>query len=270
MMQSTQQPSDQAIRIVQLTDPHLGSDIDYRQSGINTYDSLRETLSAIKKTINPELVVATGDISGDGYPESYELFQKVLLEAQIDFCWLPGNHDNKQLMDQVFKKAPFRLTVEVGQWNLMMLNTSEYNRVGGQVPQEVMEQLASALEESPSRPTLVFTHHPAIDLGCTWLDRQKIRNGDELLGILGPQDNVKALLSGHVHQEYSGKSPEGIPIYSTPSTCFQFKPRSRDFALDGLPPGYRWIDLYPDGQFQTGVNYLESFAQTVDKSCVGY
>ena len=40
---------------------------------------------------------------------------------------------------------------------------------------------------------------------------------------------------------------------STPSTCMQFKPGSKDFALDDLAPGYRRIELFADGRIDTEV-----------------
>ena len=65
--------------------------------------------------------------------------------------------------------------------------------------------------------------------------------------------------NGHIHQSHEADW-DGIPVYSTPSTCFQFKPKSVDFALDDLPPAYRWIDLYSDGKIDTGVKYLHAFS----------
>jgi Icc protein len=47
---------------------------------------------------------------------------------------------------------------------------------------------------------------------------------------------------------------------STPSTCIQFKPGSKTFALDDLPPGYRRLDLHADGNIDTAVERLVDFA----------
>ena len=38
---------------------------------------------------------------------------------------------------------------------------------------------------------------------------------------------------------------------------------SADFAIDNRPPGYRMLELMPDGAIQTEVCWLESYAQSV-------
>jgi Icc protein len=29
-----------------------------------------------------------------------------------------------------------------------------------------------------------------------------------------------------------------------------------EFALDDKPPGYRWLELYPDGVLETGIEWV--------------
>ena len=42
-------------------------------------------------------------------------------------------------------------------------------------------------------------------------------------------------------------SRNGVRYLTTPSTCFQFLPAVDNFAVDTRPPGFRWLDLVPDG-----------------------
>ncbi len=44
---------------------------------------------------------------------------------------------------------------------------------------------------------------------------------------------------------------------ATPATCIQFKPDSNHFALDTLQPGWREIELYPDGRIETRVKRIK-------------
>jgi Icc protein len=55
-----------------------------------------------------------------------------------------------------------------------------------------------------------------------------------------------------------------------PSTCVQFKPLSKDFAIDDVAPGYRWLDLYPDGRVETAVSRVDGVKFEVDFSVKGY
>jgi 3',5'-cyclic-AMP phosphodiesterase len=54
-----------------------------------------------------------------------------------------------------------------------------------------------------------------------------------------------------------------VRFMATPATCAQFLPGSVDFAIDNRPPGYRMLELMPDGAIQTEVCWLESYAQSV-------
>jgi Icc protein len=65
------------------------------------------------------------------------------------------------------------------------------------------------------------------------------------------------MLWGHVHQA-SDHLRNGIRLMSTPSTCSQFRPNSDDFAVDERPPGYRWLELYPDGTIETEIRWLDT------------
>ncbi|MBT8436853.1 MAG: hypothetical protein KJP11_05740, partial [Gammaproteobacteria bacterium] len=71
-------------------------------------------------------------------------------------------------------------------------------------------------------------------------------------------DNVRGVLWGHVHQE-TQQSIGGVEWMSTPSSCIQFKPYSREFAIGTETPGYRQLELYADGRITTRVHRVESF-----------
>ena len=42
-----------------------------------------------------------------------------------------------------------------------------------------------------------------------------------------------------------------------PPFCIQFKPDSKHFALDTLQPGWREIELHPDGRIETRVKRIK-------------
>jgi len=37
-----------------------------------------------------------------------------------------------------------------------------------------------------------------------------------------------------------------------------------------VPPGYRWLELYPDGTFKTGVERLQMIPGEIDLGTRGY
>jgi Icc protein len=64
------------------------------------------------------------------------------------------------------------------------------------------------------------------------------------------------VLWGHVHQE-SHHIIDGVEWMSTPSSCVQFKPGSKEFALGSEAPGYRHLSLYADGRIETAVHRVD-------------
>src|SRR5690554_7222962 len=71
--------NDIALQVIQLTDPHLRQDEDGLLLGMNTRRSLSAVLELVQQDgHDPDLVVATGDISQDGSEESYQSFQEYM------------------------------------------------------------------------------------------------------------------------------------------------------------------------------------------------
>jgi Icc protein len=48
-------------------------------------------------------------------------------------------------------------------------------------------------------------------------------------------------------------------VLATPSTCAQFTPLTEHCVMDLRPPGYRWLELLPDGQVRTEVRWLQDW-----------
>jgi Icc protein len=106
-------------------------------------------------------------------------------------------------------------------------------------------------------------------VGSAWVDRLGLKNADVFWEAVQPYSQVKNVLFGHIHQVYSGNK-NGIHLYSAPSTCIQFKPNTERFALDFLPPGYRWIDLRSNGALETGVTRCTEYVGTFEADAKGY
>ncbi|MGS2724746.1 metallophosphoesterase [Porticoccus sp. GXU_MW_L64] len=262
--QACQPTCKQRVRVVQLTDPHLGPSADYQLAGINTCDSLNAVLERCRDMA--DAFVVTGDVAGDGALPAYELFDKKLSAESVPYYWLPGNHDDLETMAATLA-TPFRFEVTLGNWLLLMLDSRQPGKVGGHIGERQL-QAALAAAEKHNGPVAVFMHHPLVDVNCAWLDKQKVSGGDAILEQLAERTNIKAVFSGHVHQPTTSKR-YGIPVYTTPSTCFQFAANSDEFAFGDQGPGFRWIDFNDNGSIDTGVIELPAI-DSLDRRCVGY
>jgi Icc protein len=96
-----------------------------------------------------------------------------------------------------------------------------------------------------------------------------IKNRKVFLSILKQYPQVKAVTTGHIHQTIETIT-DGILVFGTPSTCFQFKPQSKDFTLDTTQPGYRVINLYPDGHIESNITLYPELLKGLEIHAGGY
>jgi Icc protein len=268
----TEKPA--GIKVAQITDPHLFSSTDGKLLGLNTDESLRSVVELVK-TEQPDLdiVLATGDISQDGSEESYRRFESIISTLQSPSYWLHGNHDNDVAILQVLngneRLSPCVISAGPS-WRIIMLNSSVKGEVGGGLAESELEFLSDKLEELSDKFIIVALHHHPVKMGSAWLDEQIVSNADALLKIIRKHQQVKVLMWGHVHQETDTTNDDGLRLLSSPSTCVQFKPNQEDFTADNEAPGYRWLELFEDGSFDTAVSRVEGVKFEVDYTVKGY
>lgn len=246
------------LRILHLSDPHLHASRAAHMRGVNTDASLVASLAhALADPHRPELILATGDLVQDESRQGYERFRELLGKPGIPVHCLPGNHDLLTAMQAVLSEAPFQFCGlgDYSPWRLILLNSRMAGDDGGFLDRQELQRLQQALTTHREGPVLVALHHQPVAMGSRWLDTVGLRNADELFALVDSHPQVRAIVWGHVHQA-SDRLRNGVHLISTPSTCAQFLPEADTFALDTKPPGYRWLDLYPDGSLQTSVVWV--------------
>ncbi len=256
------------LRVIQLTDTHLGTGEGFELAGLNTRESLGAVLAEIEQTAtSADLLAVTGDIAADAEAGAYKLLNRIMSGIDVSYAWLPGNHDDFSLMREVIDQ-PFKPVVETDHWELLFLNTSVPNQVGGALAASELQFLQSRLAEG-SKHVAIFLHHPPLDVGCKWLDVQQVENSEALAGLVKASNRVKGIFTGHVHQQGEHQW-QGCKVYTTPSTCVQFSRNCDEFTLSAKPPGYRIIQFHGDGRIETRVHYLKNSDMKPDRNCIGY
>lgn len=256
--------SSRPLKIVQISDCHLGASAEDRLLGMNTDVSLDAVIAQVRQPV--DLLVVSGDIASAGSPAAYQrAFQKLdgLAERMV---WLPGNHDELDAMGRV-GGAHMPFIVELGGWQIVLLNSRVPGKVGGSLKTAELARLAAELDVD--KPALVFTHHHLLPIGSAWLDEQRIDNADLLLDFASQQSQIKAVACGHIHQQWQGQY-RGLQLLSSPSSCIQFAPNSDDFALEDINPGFRWFTLEASGAFDSGVERVQGQTFHIDQNAQGY
>lgn len=259
------------ITVVQLSDSHLFADVDGRLLGMQTDDSLQQVISAVvaeQSTI--DLLLCTGDISQDGSLASYQRFAEMVQTLNTPMGWFAGNHDERLALQQVCAKTDWLHAVyDIGAWRIVLLDSSVANKVYGTLAEDQLALLEQALASAGERHVLIGLHHHPVPIHSCWMDKIGLHNAAQMLSIVSRYSNVKAVIWGHVHQEFD-QQINGVRWLAAPSTCVQFAPHSEDFAVDDKAPGYRWLRLYEDGQLQTAVSRVENIDFEIDYSIKGY
>ncbi|WP_250464952.1 metallophosphoesterase [Microbulbifer litoralis] len=274
MSHERRESDESAHRLVQFTDPHIGSRPDYQLLGLDTGHTLDEVLRAIENEQRATMLVATGDISANGSEASYQRFLQKMQRVKTPWYWLPGNHDEPARMRDA---APARSAemVTLGNWRLLLLDTSLENQIRGGLSEAQLQRLQQLLHECREHPVMVLMHHQPVPVGSDWIDGHMLREGGErLLQLVTAAANVKALVWGHVHQQFDSRLPRpgagDLGLHATPSTSVQFTPGSGPFSVDDRMPGYRWFELRDDGSYSTGVERVNVSEYSVDLASGGY
>lgn len=244
------------LRIAQLTDLHLFADPSQKLMGLATAKSFQAVVTHLQQLEKrPDILLLTGDLSQDESPESYQYLVNCLRPLGIPTYWIPGNHDNLSLMERILSQPPIYLnkSVQLGNWHFILLSSKAGSRVDGEISPTSLKWLERQLQLAGDRHIAILIHHPPFAIGSEWLDRIRLKNPEPLFEILDRYPQIHLMLCGHVHQKWDTKR-EQIRYFTTPSTCVQFKPSSVDFAVDEEEfPGYRLLDVYPDGGWETKV-----------------
>ncbi|OCL22756.1 hypothetical protein A9G07_06695 [Gilliamella sp. wkB72] len=260
--------------ILHITDTHLFADEDGALLGIKSNASFLSVINEIKRGNRKyDLIVATGDFVQDGSKKSYARFAEQIKQFNTPCVWLAGNHDNFSYMQEVFSNYQLaeNKVVSLGDnWLIVLLNSQVVGQACGLLPQSELQFLEKTLLAHTDKNVMVFLHHHPINSGCHWLDEHILKNSNELEKIVKKFPSIKGLGWGHIHQQQDHVW-HNCHAFSTPSTCFQFKPNCYEFQLSNdEAPGWREITLNEDGTIESSVFRIADNLFLPDVSQKGY
>lgn len=245
------------LTLIHITDSHVFADLNGEYFNVNTANYLRATLAHIK-LIDCDAIIFGGDLTQDHSEESYHLFAQLVVDAGLadKLFWLPGNHDELDVYNRVFTQYGIASckAIHSNNWQVLLSN-SKGPTPAGLMTKAHLNEITSELKSS-AKASLVLTHHHPIAIDG-YLDKHMLENGDELLGLLSRHSNVKALIHGHVHNEYSWIF-DGFAVFATPATSIQFEKNTPDWQQVDLGPAFRMIRLQDEGSFHTQVVWLNN------------
>ncbi len=262
-----------SIKLLQITDTHLFAADEGSLLSVKTADSFVAVVDEVlRRKVEFDYILATGDISQDHSAESYQRFASGIAPLEKDCFWLPGNHDYKPNMGSVLPSEQIKATEHVllgDKWQVILLDSQVVGVPHGRLSDKQLSLLEEKLTEFPERYALVLLHHHPLLVGSAWLDQHTLKDAEAFWQVVERFDRVKGVVCGHVHQDLNVLRND-IRVMATPSTCVQFKPNSDDFALDTTSPGWRELELHATGDITTLVNRLPEGQFQPDFSSNGY
>lgn len=256
--------------MIQISDTHLLETPEVEFLGMHPEQSFHAVVDLVRQQHHEiDVIVHTGDLAQNPTTVTYQRYLHYMQSLGVPFFQTPGNHDNPALFP--FHEAdPSQPTVvQLGQWCIILLNSAQTERIDGKIAAAQLQQLTELLTQYHDRHIIIACHHHPFAMQSAWIDQHKLKNSSDLLDVIQPFSNIKAIIYGHVHQD-SIHTWRGIEFLSTPSTCIQFKPKSAAFALDEQHPGYRYICLKANGEIETQVYRLEVSHRNSSTEVLGY
>jgi len=259
-------------RILHITDSHFLAERGQTLLGVETESSFAAVMESVwQKPWRPDLALFTGDLAQDPCVSSYERLKDRLAALRIPCYCLPGNHDDPWLMSELLPAENIHVQSQIflDKWQIVCLDSTIGGEAGGRLSDGQLRLLENALREHPDRYALITLHHHPIPSGSQWMDTMVLENADEFWAIVQNHSHARVVVFGHVHQAMD-EAHGRLRLLASPSTCFQFAPKNRDFSLDRTSPGYRWIELFSDGTINTGVERLEEMPSGLEFTSQGY
>ena len=234
--------------IAQITDTHI------KPEGVLAYQRV-DTAAFLARAVEhilhldprPDLVFATGDLVDAGTPEEYRHLRHLLAPLPMPVHLVPGNHDDREAMRQVFPDHTYlpprgfiQYVVDGGGLRIVALDTLLPGSPAGLMDAERIGWLDARLREAPATPTLIFMHHPPFQTGIAYMDGIGLEGADALADVVRRHPQVERIACGHLHRTIQARWA-GTAVSTAPSTAHQVALDVREnvdlgFTLE--PPGY--------------------------------
>lgn len=241
--------------IVQLSDTHIPA-WGQKTCGVAAMtDNLSRCVQHINQfTPRPDLVLVTGDITQSGRIEEFNQAASLLNKLNTPYFVIPGNHDTRQNLVAAFSGTPalpddFEITTEQPFINyvideykirLIALDSTTDGKHGGQFCERRAAWLKDRLDEEPTKPTILFMHHPPVMLSVRETNFDGFRGADRLCDLLKNYSNIERIACGHVHIPCFVKWG-GTIVSTAPSTGMSLKldlTLQQESAFHLEPPSY--------------------------------
>ena len=232
--------------IAQISDPHVSLAGDAFDRVFTTAAHLERAVRHLcELSRTPDFVIVSGDCVEGGTHAEYERFRALIRPLGGPVYVIPGNHDDRGVMREVFGPQGTRsmerfiqYVVEGGPVRMIALDSHVPGRATGFLCAERLGWLEERLDESAA-PTLIVLHHPPFRSGIPALDALGLGNAEALGAIVARHPNVECVAAGHLHRSMHRRFHGALALVC-PSTAHAIElDLTRSLPLTAVmePPG---------------------------------
>ena len=188
-------------RIVHVSDLHMGQKED---------PEVEAALAALVSQLQPELVVASGDLTHRGRPGEHDRAHRFLVSLGPPVLAVPGNHDLPYTFPARFT-SPWRQFERVWETtrpthasptlHVVGLNSARpFRHQGGALPDDQLRAAVGRLGEAPDGAyRVVVLHHHLCAAPWRAARKRPLSHRDHVLRTLAGA-GAELILGGHIHQ----------------------------------------------------------------------
>ncbi|WP_349898333.1 metallophosphoesterase [Parafrigoribacterium soli] len=222
-------PASTPLRILHISDTHLFGDDSLHYGRVDTFAALARALDQFSGIGGLDLLVASGDLSDDGSPRSYQRLRSALAPwaaaRGASVIYAMGNHDDRRSFRQVLgsghepdaavaTQGPIDAVSTLGSWRVVTIDTSVPGAGYGELGRSQLDWLGDVLSEPAEAGTVLVMHHPPVPASTALLQALELYNPEDLLEVIRGSD-VRVILSGHYHHALS-ETFGGVPVIVAP------------------------------------------------------
>jgi len=199
--------------IAHISDLHIKTPNQKAYGIVPTDKNLTKSVEHINQLYPaPDVVLVTGDITGNALKEEMEYAASILKKLKYPYFVIPGNHDNPNDVFAVFGEKHCPVSNSLASNNgfvnyvvddfpirLIGLDSTVKGASGGEFCEIRASWLKQCLDKETKKPTILFIHHPSIDVGVRETHEDGFVGADLLGDVVEKHSNIKRILCGHIH-----------------------------------------------------------------------
>lgn len=229
--------------VAQITDLHIGTGDDIGAE--DNYVRLLSVFDRIKAMRRqPDLIIATGDLTETGSVAAYTLLKQMIDESGLSILPCLGNHDKTANFRRVFGgrylSGEFcQYSYDAGPFRLIVADTHDETIHGGIFCEARAAWLDKALKSANGAPVLLALHHPPVVSGIDWMGARSEDEGwiEQINAVVSKYPNVSKAIAGHIHRPISqmfGRVPCATSAATAAQVYLELAPINASTA-DGRP-----------------------------------